>query len=319
MLLKNFRNFKKLKDLKKLARIKKNNFLIIILLVLNIIFWNYYIIYYTTIYKNLFYDFNNGNPVSENIQYLYLNFLSDENNKLVILETPNNKIFLIDTGGDEAATKVLNYMRSKNIAFIDTIFLTTANDNANRGLAKILNTFSVGEIIDGTLTDNARVRYIISKHPEISYSTAKMDRNIYLYPDLEFKFYYATDENNRNFGSLFLHIQYKNKSILLTANNTEKAQTGLLKTWETRKEHYQNIDILEYPYTGYDSNISLKFLDALKPRYVIVSNRSLFNNDLLDMNIWDNFSSKQKVKYVKTGLVIKTDGDNIKYLGITGG
>ena len=170
--IENTQNVKDSRDIKKIKKIKKNNFLVIILFVLNIIFWNYYLIYNTNIYKNFFYDFNKGNTTSAEKGYLVINFFSDSNNKFIILHTPTNKTVIIDTGGDINSKKILNYMKAHNFVFIDTIFLTSSNENACKGLGEILNTFFVGEIVDGILHGNEKLKYIVSRHPEISYTKA---------------------------------------------------------------------------------------------------------------------------------------------------
>jgi beta-lactamase superfamily II metal-dependent hydrolase len=302
--------------------VKNNNFLVIILLLLNIILWNYYIIFNTNIYQKFF----NTSIVQKTKKngFLYINFYNNKYEKLIIIKTPTNKTVLIDTGADIRAKKILKYIKDEKIFFIDAIFLTNANPDNLNGIQKLLNSVSIGKIIDGVNNTNSPqynyFRYFMKHHPEIMHIKSLQNKEIYIDPYLKFKTYYALDKNNNKIsGSLFIYIEYKNNNFLFTSDNGYKEQYGLMQNWLlsnfaiNKPNKNKQIDVFEYPYIDYKNSVLSEFIELIKPRYIIAGKKSLFKNRLIDMNVWNNFYiSNIQVKYVGNILTLKSDGNNIE-------
>ncbi|WP_408956171.1 MBL fold metallo-hydrolase [Natroniella sp. ANB-PHB2] len=65
----------------------------------------------------------------------------------ILIET-NNKIMLIDGGTREAGSRVVSYLQQLDVEHLDIVIGTHPHADHIGGLIKVIETFSVGEVID---------------------------------------------------------------------------------------------------------------------------------------------------------------------------
>ncbi|MCP4481940.1 MAG: hypothetical protein GY817_03900 [bacterium] len=299
---------------------RNKNFLVNILLIINILVWGYYFIYCSNIISSWFIDIDKISPIDNNQDTGNLEILFYDNSEknLVILRTPTNKIVIINTGIDKKAINLKDYIKANKLFFIDKIFLTNNNEESINGLRVLLNDISIGEIIDGSTSIERNreydfFRYFLRYHPEIGYVRPIQGESIYVDPYLNIRTYFAIDENLEKFADMFLLINYNNINILFTTDNYAEGQFDFLDEFYIR-----HVDVLQYPNIKYHQNISKKTIQNLEIKYLVVGDNSIYRGDFIDMNVWNVFNeNKFYVKYIgnekEKPLILQSDGKSIRF------
>ncbi|MGM8213632.1 MBL fold metallo-hydrolase, partial [Virgibacillus sp. W0430] len=80
----------------------------------------------------------------------------------ILIETPNNKVILIDGGPPKAGKKVVTYLKQHHIEQIDLVIATHPDYDHIGGLIEVFKTFHVNQVADsGKLhTTKTYIRYM---------------------------------------------------------------------------------------------------------------------------------------------------------------
>ncbi|MDR0675468.1 MAG: hypothetical protein LBF97_00300 [Elusimicrobiota bacterium] len=285
---------------------------------MNIFFWLYYIINYTDVFNE-----KRENKISQikkvDKNFLDINIYSDEQDRTVLIKTPSNKIIAIDLYGDNIK-KVLNFFKKNNILIVDKFFLNNIKENYIDTFLNILNNIVIVEVVDTILESENKKEHInflnfIKKHPQILRKKITNTYELYIEPYFKIKIFYAFDNNeNKNIGKAVILLEYKNINILLTSENNYKEQYFLMKNKDFVNEISENkITVFEYPNLSFENNIFDDFINLIAPKIIIINPKSLFNGEIIDMNIWKNVENYEMKKITNNFLNIRTDGKNIEF------
>ncbi len=218
-------------------------------------------------------------------QDLTLTFLDVGHGDSILVEFPKGKRMLIDGGGsyedrfDIGKNAVAPFLWNQKIRTIDYLALTHPDPDHLKGLNFIASNFTIGQFwsaglasgsdsylqLDETLLKENIQRFILNeKVPPLLIEGVKIT---FLNPP-DFGERQRMSQNRMwvNNSSLVLRIQFKNVTLLLSADIGQEAEYRMMREGYSLKS-----DLIKIPHHGSASSSSPAFLDRVKPTYAILS------------------------------------------------
>jgi competence protein ComEC len=209
---------------------------------------------------------------------LQITFLDVGQGDACLIEIPNGKTVLIDTGPknqnyDAGEQTIIPYLKRRNIKQLDAIFISHSHEDHSGGIESILLGLPVKKIVA-----------VNFKQPEENYLSVCDSLNIPIHyvsagDSLNFlqplklqvlsPFQFMINENSgfdENECSLVISIQHGN-NLFLFCGDIEKRTENLLKDLST----YLDCDILKSPHHGSKTSNTFEFLKRTSPNYSIIS------------------------------------------------
>ena len=183
-----------------------------------------------------------------------------------LIEYKNNSI-LVDTGGNknyDLSVNIINYLKSRGIHKLKFLILTHGDFDHVGSSLNLINNFKIENIIMNSYEDNDLEKEIIKL-------ARKKNINIYKYSKKKIKvkdiyLYFLNNSNiDENNDSLIIYTKIKNKGILLMGDATKDEERELIK------DYTLDVDILKVGHHGSKTSTSKGFVDAIKPRYSVIS------------------------------------------------
>lgn len=176
---------------------------------------------------------------------------------------------LIDGGNVEDGDDVVAFIKSKGIDELDFVVGTHAHEDHIGGLAKVINSFSVGVALAPVATySSACFEDFVSAaekkttftvcNSSYSWSVGSAMANV-VWPGEKL-------DNNTNNTSIVIHLTYKSVSFLFTGDIERDAEHDLVLSGEAL-----SANVLKVAHHGSDSSTSYAFLRAVLPQYAIIS------------------------------------------------
>jgi len=192
----------------------------------------------------------------------------------ILVQTPDNKNILVDTGPNEnylpSKTILLPYLRSKGINKLEAIVLTHPDSDHIGGTLELLKNIKVNNIFQNGLDKNSKTcrkikRYIQENH--IKNKTLYDGDNIYPDKDVNIKVIRSDKKlkNNSNEDCIILYISYKNFSSLLMADSEADS------IYEIQKYVNKPLNIIKIGHHGSYNSLNYHFLNYLKPELAVIS------------------------------------------------
>lgn len=194
-------------------------------------------------------------------------FFSLGNADAVLLKSPNNEYFLIDTGrsgylkgASQAKNIIIKYLRDKGIKDINSLILTHFDSDHAGGTIDILENIYVKklyitETYENTMLSNNIKEYLDSNR--INYEIAENIEEIYNKDNFIITIIEPVGEliTSENQKSLIVHCKYKDKSLLFMAD-------GDIKTYESIPNKYKkNISIIKSGHHGAKDTINKEMIN----------------------------------------------------------
>jgi competence protein ComEC len=194
-----------------------------------------------------------------------ITFLDVRQGNSAVVELPDKKVLVIDTG--RSGFQTANFLRYRGIKKIDALVLSHGSLDHTGGLNRILNDFNVREI-----WDNSRLIYsdglpndIVHRRLERG-DTAEGSgyRITVLHPYYGFyTMFSGSDENN---DSLVIRIDGIKNSFLFTGDIEQEAQEDL---WHLGRHLKSNV--IKVPHHGSRTSASEIFFSAVSPEIAVIS------------------------------------------------
>lgn len=190
-----------------------------------------------------------------------------------ILISCEGKFMLVDSGDVAITPQVTEYLLRRGIDRLDYVVGTHADNDHIGGMAEVLSRFEIGrfqmpavqeEILPDTpsyreLTAVCRENGIRVEHPSPGDEWTLGGMKIRVLAPLQ----EYSDVNNT---SLVLKLTYGKVSFLLTGDAEQESEEAMLFSQEDL-----SADVLKVGHHGSETSTTQPFLEAVKPRYAVVS------------------------------------------------
>lgn len=221
---------------------------------------------------------------------LMVHFINVGQGDAVAINFPNGKVALIDTGSIYSAND-LNlyldaYVMERGNKEIEYLFFSHADSDHTGGIKTVLFNYEVKNIIrprqyasfenltseyDAYFEDEDYDATMMQVYDEVNNGANLIQADDLLHfeeSDVLIDIYYpkikAIESNN---FSYFIKIEYKETSILFTGDADEKLENEMVKRYSDKI----NCDILKVAHHGSSTSSSSIFLQAVTPRYAVIS------------------------------------------------
>ena len=191
-----------------------------------------------------------------------------------ILITSGDVNMLIDCGEKSESAKVINYLNNCGIQKLDYAIGTHPHSDHMGGMSEIVKAFDIGEFIIPELhsSDTPNTAYyekfldaIAEKKVKLSY--AKLGRKINIgSAEAEIIAPNSPDYGNLNNYSVGIFLKHGNNSFIFTGDAEKQAEKEMIDAGVTL-----DADVYKAGHHGSDTSSSVEFLEAVSPKYVVIS------------------------------------------------
>lgn len=244
-------------------------------------------------------------------EQMKMHFIDVGQGDSILIETPNNKIMLIDGGPPEAGKEVVSYLKQHQIKKIDLVVSTHPDFDHIGGLIEVIKQFPVKEIYDSGKvhhTQTYRKYMALIEKQKIPLKIVHKNEKVKLDTNLHIKVLNSYEKGKTNNESaLAFEIQFNHKQILLLSDIEKKQEKEIIEKGEFQA------DLIKIAHHGSKTSSSMHFLKTVKPNIAILTydkendfghpSPTVINNLLyLDVNIYSTA--------VFGNTVYVTDGDH---------
>ncbi len=190
------------------------------------------------------------------------------------IKAPDGSIILIDAANPLTAGRLVAFLRSRGVETIDALIITHPHSDHMGGLFQLLSTFTVKRLYDnGQPVDDSPpcelyrwYRDATKAHPRYSPLRAG-DRLRFGGLAIDVLWPERLSERDWNNNSLVLRVSYGGRSFLLMGDAMAPAEKELLEIAPSALP----ADVLKAGHHGSANTLGDSFLDAIAPRYVVIS------------------------------------------------
>jgi competence protein ComEC len=196
---------------------------------------------------------------------LHITYLDIGQGDSAVIELPDNKTIVIDTG--RKGFQTAEFLKYRGVRVIDAIILSHGSSDHTGGVWHLMKNFKINEIWDNgmlvypeELPENTKQK-ILRRGDVIEGNGYKI---FVLHP--YDGFYTMKSKGGENNDSLVIKIQGVNKSFLFTGDIEEEAQEDLSHLGD-----YLKSNVLKVPHHGSRTSHSETFLDVVSPDIAVIS------------------------------------------------
>jgi competence protein ComEC len=212
-------------------------------------------------------------------------FLYVGNGDACFIEMPGGKTLLVDAGAcsqtfDAGRAYVLPFLAMKGVPKIDAVLISHPHNDHYGGVATLMGSFDVGEILIGATRGEAQYERLLEDARRQGIEVTCIGRGDTLHfgevslevfhPPRDTLWEADTDANTQ---SVVSKLVYGDHSILFTGDVTPAVQKGLVKNG-----HDLASDILKVPHHGAPEAVDISFLRAVGAGFAVVSVGSRFSS-----------------------------------------
>lgn len=245
---------------------------------------------------------------------LKVSFIDVGQGDSILIQTPSGKNLLIDGGKTDATTTVENYLRSSGVTSLDIIGTHPDSDHIG-SLDSVVKDFTVNNVympnvINTSYTYEDLLNAIKAKG--LTTTAAKAGLTIDLGSGIEAKFIAPvkgsyTELNNY---SAVLKVTYGSNSFLLTGDAETESEADMIASGADLQS-----TVLKVGHHGSSSSTSEAFLNAVKPKYAVISvGENSYGHPTAETLTRLNNHGVQIYRTDKSGTIVaESDGTNITF------
>lgn len=187
-----------------------------------------------------------------------------------ILVQQGTAAMLIDAGNDSDKNTIKKYLDQQNIVKLDYVVGTHSHEDHIGGLDYIINSFKVGKVYfprQTANTQNFKDFALAVKNKKLALTVPKIGESFKLGSAVcTFLAPNGTGYADDNDYSIVLKITYGKNSFLITGDAEAVSEMEMVK-----KGLNLRADVLKIGHHGSKSSTSANFLEAVKPKYAVIS------------------------------------------------
>lgn len=189
----------------------------------------------------------------------------------ILIQTPNNKNILIDTGNNADSQSLMTYLKAKGVGAIDVLVGTHPHEDHIGSMDDVIRNLTVNSIYMPKVTTNTDTFLDLLqaiKDKGLKVNTPVPGSKIVVDSDLDVTIVApnnTTYEDLNNY-SIVLKVTYKNNSFLFTGDAEAASEAEILKAAYNIKA-----DVLKVAHHGSYSSTSDAFLKSVAPKYAVIS------------------------------------------------
>lgn len=249
---------------------------------------------------------------------LRVHFIDVGQGDSILVQFPDGKNMLVDAGKNGSANAIVNYLKKAGVNRIDYLVGTHPHEDHVGSMDTVIKSFQIGEIFMPRATNNTKTfRDVLQaiKDKGLKVTTAKAGVNIIKADNLTADIIapHKTEYESLNNHSAVIKITYGKISFLLTGDAEEQSEFEMLASSAVRPQ----ADVLKVGHHGSKSSTSSGFLNAVNPKYAVIS-LGAGNDYGHPHKVTMDRLSKAGVQVLRTDekgtIVFSTDGKEISYI-----
>lgn len=187
----------------------------------------------------------------------------------ILIETPNDKVILIDGGPPKAGDKIVTYLQEQNVREIDLLIATHPDFDHIGGLIKVMQSFPIKQIVDsGKLhTTKTYIQYInqIRKN-KIPVNFVNKNERLSVDPQIQINVLNSYEKNkSNNQSSIVLKLTYETIDFLFMGDIERRQELKIMEEEDIQSE------IIKVAHHGSKTSSSLSFLQEVNPSIALLT------------------------------------------------
>lgn len=228
-----------------------------------------------------------------------------------VMQTENS-VIVLDTGEEEDAEEIMEYLDGNNITYIDYLIISHFDKDHVGGAAEIIENYEIEHILqpDASEESDEYYNYIsamstVGISPEIvdsTYTFTLDGADFMVLPPLSRS--YQDDKDNNS--SLVVSINHGENSFLFTGDAMDERINELLT--------YDGLEhtVLKMPHHGQYSDMLPALVEAVNPEYAIITSSDKNPEDDETLEILENVGAE--VYITRNGdIKITSDGESLTF------
>ena len=204
-------------------------------------------------------------------QALKVNYINVDQGDSILIQTPNGKNILIDGGKTDQTATVENYLHSAGVTTLDYVIATHADADHIGSLDSVIKDFNIGKVYMPNVTNTTYTfedLLTAMRSKSLTFNRAKAGGTLDFGTGLEADFVGPvkdsyTDANNY---SAVLHLKYGSTSFLFTGDAQTESESDMIASGVNLQS-----TVLKLGHHGSSSSTSDAFLNAVNPKYAVIS------------------------------------------------
>ncbi len=189
----------------------------------------------------------------------------------VLVEMPGHRAMMIDAGTNDQADKVKAFIEAHDIKKIDFVIGTHPHEDHIGGLDTVIESFDIGRIyMPNVATKEAAEADVLAVVAEKGLTIEKAQAGLVLLDEdglkIEILAPIRSNYDDINTYSAVVKVTYINNTFLFTGDATAVSEMEMLL-----HEAELNADVLMVAHHGADTSTCKEFLDAVSPKYAVIS------------------------------------------------
>lgn len=218
---------------------------------------------------------NTTPPPASGENLLIAEFLDVDQADCELVYLPDGKILLIDAGNRGDGEEIVSYLKGKNVSKIDYLIATHPHADHIGGMSDVVNSFEIGKIFvprvanSDVPTTKTYEEFLTSvQNKGLKFTAAKAGTTLFEGTDYKAECFAPCSEDYKELNdySVVIKLSYGIHSFLFTGDAEALSEKEMLTA-----NYNLDSDVIKLGHHGSSSSSTKEFLNAVSPRYAIIS------------------------------------------------